>query len=183
MIEAAKRGRLDQMIFFSAPLTTRAPLGRPAGRPAERPAGRPLTTRAPPTTVFLNLKNPKNFNLLKNSIYSDHPLSWFKLCLYVSHVYQQGMLLHNVIYIECLIILMDSRRRLKCKFAIFKIMDRRKFWLGGAAPQTHWVLAGGSTLAQTPPPERPSLAFDRGGQTWPTGLSIKPGLDYTFVGW
>ena len=44
LIEAAKRGRLDQMIFFSAPLTTRAPPGRPAGRPAERPAGRPLTT-------------------------------------------------------------------------------------------------------------------------------------------
>ena len=41
LIEAAKRGRLDQMIFFSAPLTTRAPPGRPAGRPAERPAGRP----------------------------------------------------------------------------------------------------------------------------------------------
>ena len=40
LIEAAKRGRLDQMIFFSAPLTTRAP----PGRPAERPAGRPLTT-------------------------------------------------------------------------------------------------------------------------------------------
>ena len=74
LIEAAKRGRLDQMIFCSAPLTTRAPPGRPAGHPAEPPAGRPLTTRAPPTTVFLNLKNPKNFNLLKNSIYSDHPL-------------------------------------------------------------------------------------------------------------
>ena len=29
LIEAAKRGRLDQMIFFSAPLTTRAPPGRP----------------------------------------------------------------------------------------------------------------------------------------------------------
>ena len=38
LIEAAKRGRLDQMIFVSAPLTTRAPPGRPAGRPAERPA-------------------------------------------------------------------------------------------------------------------------------------------------
>ena len=37
LIEAAKRGRLDQMIFFSAPLTTRAPPRRPAGRPAERP--------------------------------------------------------------------------------------------------------------------------------------------------
>ena len=48
LIEAAKRGRLDQMIFFSAPLTTRAPPGRPAGRPAECPAGHPLTTRAPP---------------------------------------------------------------------------------------------------------------------------------------
>ena len=34
LIEAAKRGRLDQMIFFSAPLTTRAPPGRPAERPA-----------------------------------------------------------------------------------------------------------------------------------------------------
>ena len=55
LIEAGKRARLDQMIFFSVPLTTRAPPGRPAGRPAERPAerpaGRPLTTRAPPTTV------------------------------------------------------------------------------------------------------------------------------------
>ena len=51
LIEAAKRGRLDQMILFSALLTTRAPPGRPAGRPAERPAGRRLTTRAPPTTV------------------------------------------------------------------------------------------------------------------------------------
>ena len=40
LMEAAKRGRLDQMIFFSAPLTTRTP----PGRPAERPAGRPLTT-------------------------------------------------------------------------------------------------------------------------------------------
>ena len=45
LIEAAKRGRLNQMFFFSAPLTTRAPPGRPAGRPAERPAGRPQTTR------------------------------------------------------------------------------------------------------------------------------------------
>ena len=35
LIEAAKRGRLDQMIFFSAPLTIRAPPGRPAGRPAQ----------------------------------------------------------------------------------------------------------------------------------------------------
>ena len=53
-IEVAPFGRLDQMIFFSAPLTTRAPSERPAGpaeRPAERPAGRRLTTRAPPTTV------------------------------------------------------------------------------------------------------------------------------------
>ena len=46
LIEAAKRGRLDQMIFFSAPLTTRAPPGRPAGRPAERPAGRPAARPA-----------------------------------------------------------------------------------------------------------------------------------------
>ena len=54
LIEAAKRGRLDQMIFFSGAAddtVTRAPPGRPAGHPAERPAGRPLTTRAPPTTV------------------------------------------------------------------------------------------------------------------------------------
>ena len=34
LIEAAKRGRLDQMILFSAPLTTRASPGRPAERPA-----------------------------------------------------------------------------------------------------------------------------------------------------
>ena len=32
LIEAAKRGRLDHMISFLAPLTTRAPPGRPAGR-------------------------------------------------------------------------------------------------------------------------------------------------------
>jgi hypothetical protein len=35
LIEAAKRGRLDQMIFSSAPLTTRAPptTVRPKARP------------------------------------------------------------------------------------------------------------------------------------------------------
>ena len=55
LIEAAKRGRLDQMIFFSAPLTTRAPPRRPAGRPAERPAERP--TERPAT-------------------YPPHPLGW-----------------------------------------------------------------------------------------------------------
>ena len=48
LIEAAKRGRLDQMIFFSAALTTRAP----PGLPAERPARRPLTTRVPPPTLL-----------------------------------------------------------------------------------------------------------------------------------
>ena len=48
LIEAAKRGRLDQMMFFSAPLTTRAPPGRPAGRPAERPAERPTCRQTPP---------------------------------------------------------------------------------------------------------------------------------------
>ena len=36
LIEAAKRGRLDQMLFFSAPLTTRAPS-----------AGRPTTVHQP----------------------------------------------------------------------------------------------------------------------------------------
>ena len=41
LIEAAKRGRLDQMIFFSAPLTTLVPPGRSSGRPAERTAERP----------------------------------------------------------------------------------------------------------------------------------------------
>ena len=45
LIEAAKRGRLDQMIFISAPLTTRVPTGRPAGRPAERSAERPAGRR------------------------------------------------------------------------------------------------------------------------------------------
>ena len=49
------------------------------------------------------------------------------------------------------LIVMDSRRRLKCKFAMFKIMDRRKFWLGGAAPQTPQFLAGGAKPPQTPP--------------------------------
>ena len=42
LIEAAKRGRLDQMIFFfGAADDTRAADDRPAGRPAERPAERP----------------------------------------------------------------------------------------------------------------------------------------------
>ena len=48
MIEAAKWGHLDQMLFFSAPLTTRAlpttvrrrPVECPAKRPVERPARR-----------------------------------------------------------------------------------------------------------------------------------------------
>ena len=40
LIEAAKRGRLDQMIFFPAPLTTRAPRRRPS-------AGRPTTVHWP----------------------------------------------------------------------------------------------------------------------------------------
>ena len=52
LIEAAKRGRLDQMIFFSVPLTTRAPPRRPAGRPAERPAERPT-------------ERPATYNLLR----------------------------------------------------------------------------------------------------------------------
>ena len=38
LIEAAKRGRLDQMIFFSAPLTTRAP--PTTVRPDDRPNAR-----------------------------------------------------------------------------------------------------------------------------------------------
>ena len=39
LIEAAKRGRLDQMFFFSAPLTTRAPptTVRPDDRPGVWP--------------------------------------------------------------------------------------------------------------------------------------------------
>ena len=41
LIEAAKRGRLDQMLFFSAPLTTRAP-STTVRRPS---AGRPTTIR------------------------------------------------------------------------------------------------------------------------------------------
>ena len=43
LIEAAKRGRLDQMLFFSAPLTTRAPSTtvRPDVRPNVRPNARP----------------------------------------------------------------------------------------------------------------------------------------------
>ena len=54
LIEAAKRGRLDQMIFFSAPLTTRAPPGRPPGRPAKRPAERPKLK----TPIHLNYNPP-----------------------------------------------------------------------------------------------------------------------------
>ena len=50
LIEAAKRGRLDQMLLFSAPLTTRAPLttvrdNRPPG--VRRPVA---TTQNPNTT-------------------------------------------------------------------------------------------------------------------------------------
>ena len=43
LIEAATRGRLDQMLIFSAPRTTRAPptTVRPGVQPADRPAGRP----------------------------------------------------------------------------------------------------------------------------------------------
>ena len=43
LIEAAKRGCLEQMIFFSAPLTTRAPLTtvQPDVRPNARPNARP----------------------------------------------------------------------------------------------------------------------------------------------
>ena len=64
--------------------------------------------------------------------------------------------------------LMDSRRRLKCKFAMFKIMDRRKFWLGGTAPQTPQFLAGGGqSPPSTPPLKRSFVTFDRGGQTGP----------------
>ena len=40
-MEVAKRGRLDRMLFFGAPLTIRAPLTTPA----------PLTTRALLTTI------------------------------------------------------------------------------------------------------------------------------------
>ena len=42
----------------------------------------------------------------------------------------------------------------------------RKFWLGGAAPQTPQFLAGGAKPPQNPP-KRSSAAFDRGGQTGP----------------
>ena len=42
LIEAAKQGRLDQMIFSAADETRAArPAGRPAERPAERPTERP----------------------------------------------------------------------------------------------------------------------------------------------
>ena len=56
LIEAAKRGRLDQMIFFSAPLTTRAPptTVRPdvcpdVRRPSGRKPGRSREKTAPAT--------------------------------------------------------------------------------------------------------------------------------------
>ena len=65
LIEAAKRGRLDQMIFFSAPLTTRAPPGRPAGRPAERPAERPPCRHVVASSVPISspkLKTPIHLN-------------------------------------------------------------------------------------------------------------------------
>ena len=62
LIEAAKRGRLDQMIFFfGAAGDTRAaddrPAGRLAGRPAERPAERPTerpAERIPGERVLLD---------------------------------------------------------------------------------------------------------------------------------
>ena len=80
LIEAAKRGRLDQMIFFSAPLTTRAPpttvrpdvrpkpgrmSGRTPGRTpaAERPAEllgfRVFRTVIGPLIYYGHRKNPK----------------------------------------------------------------------------------------------------------------------------
>ena len=47
LIEAAKRGRLDQMLFFSAPLTTRAPptTVQPDMRPNVRLNARPNVSR------------------------------------------------------------------------------------------------------------------------------------------
>ena len=45
--------------------------------------------------------------------------------------------------------------------------QHRKFWLGGAAPQTPRFLAGGAKPPQTPPLKRSFVTFDRGGQTGP----------------
>ena len=59
LIEAAKRGRLDQMIFFSAPLTTRAP-PTTVRRPSH---DRPLAVRQPstvPTVLRYLLFLPEN---------------------------------------------------------------------------------------------------------------------------
>ena len=49
-------------------------------------------------------------------------------------------------------------------FFLFHLFE--KFWLGGAAPQTPRVLAGGAKPPQTPP-KRSFVTFDRGGQTGP----------------
>ena len=55
LIEAAKRGRLDQMIYFSgAADDTR---DARTSRPAERPAGRPLTTRIYLRTETIDKRN------------------------------------------------------------------------------------------------------------------------------
>ena len=84
LIEAAKRGRLDQMIFFSAPLTTRAPPGRSARRPAERRPGR-TTGRTPADDPGAADDRPTSDNtgvpgqLLSSTIFREHPLgprSW-----------------------------------------------------------------------------------------------------------
>ena len=66
LIEAAKRGRLDQMIFFSAPLTTRAP-PTTVRRPSD---DRPPAVRQPSTVPMIlrylgaNLRAGANFKNL-----------------------------------------------------------------------------------------------------------------------
>ena len=51
---------------------------------------------------------------------------------------------------------------------VFFLRFFEKLWLGGAAPQTPRILAGGEQSTPRPPPlKRSFVTFDRGGQTGP----------------
>ena len=68
LIEAAKRGRLDQMFFFfGAADDTRAADDRPAGRPAERPL-KPLISGTPRSEVHVPVMVTPRFHSNSSSV-------------------------------------------------------------------------------------------------------------------